>query len=101
MELILTEPNRKSALKINFAAVKVNVRKKKLFINADLLESHTATIGCMCNIAHYGTNSIQAVETNMGIYEEEEEFSFYEHANSIFVGGGQLLSLYRHTFIMI
>jgi hypothetical protein len=55
----------------------------------------------MCSIAHYDTNSIQAVATNTGIYEEEEEFSFYEHANSIFVGGGQLLSLYRHTFIMI
>lgn len=101
-ELILTERNTKFALKINFAAVKVNARKK-LFINADLLESHTANIGCMCSIAHYGTNSVHAVETNMGtyLYEEEAEFSFYEHANSIFVCGGQLLSLYRHTFIMI
>jgi hypothetical protein len=47
----------------------------------------------MCSIAHYGTNSVRAVETNMGIYEEKKGFSFYEHANSIFVGGGQLLSL--------
>jgi hypothetical protein len=54
MELILTEPNGKSALKITFDAVKVNARKK--IINADLLESHTATIGCMCSIAHYGTS---------------------------------------------
>jgi hypothetical protein len=47
----------------------------------------------MCSTAYYGTNSVRAVETNTGIYEDEEGFSFYEHANSIFVGGGQLLSL--------
>lgn len=98
MELTLTERNRKSTLKINFAAVKVYV--KKFFIKAHLLESDIATIGCMCSTAHYGTNSVHAVETNKGTYEEEEGFSFYGHANSIFVGGGQLLSLYRHTFII-
>jgi len=41
------------------------------------------------------------VKTKRDLYEEGKGFSFYEHANSIFVGGGQLLSLYRRTFITI
>lgn len=60
-------------------------------INADPFESPIAAIGCT---AHYDTDSIHVVKSKTGIYEEEGGLSFYEQANSIFVGGSQLLRVY-------
>jgi hypothetical protein len=87
-------------MKINSHKIQIheNIRMVSFYINADLFESPTAAIGC---ITHFDTNSIHAVKTKTVIYEQEEGLSFHEHANSIFVGGGQLLCVYRHTFITI